>query len=1350
MVLITQRMKNSDLVNDIANINNLMLAWEKLEGEISHQDDWCDIMELYAYKFQLKDKLADLHARLVAGTYQMRPLRPLPFPKGASKDENGEVKELRVRQYFHVYIEDQLVWIAYCNVIAQYVERRMPGWSFGNRTDVRVWYRDIDGKRELKAGNYRNTRDRVYKTWGQSWPRYRKLLSLTIKMMSRAKGGMREDMDLSEEEKQLLEDNERFPEQKLYYLEEKYFSELNGAQLYWAGIDIEKFYPEINRELITKNLGDVIYDERQTAEFWALTNTLLDFKIDVSGFTQEELDTMKINGDGTYPKGLPTGLLEAGFLSNLALLGIDEQVKHWLAGNHKVAHFRYVDDHVVLAQDRDELLEWVKKYKELLDGNGFTINEDKMEPKSLSEVLKATTSEEKEKAKAELKGLDPTYPQPLMTVTLQKVSQMADMNVDQLTKAEFDMLFSDLQELLVMDISDQEIKKETRISFAVTMLSRILVHGDVDYEELGRLKQELRKELETSKLIEQDIWKEWFYRNDLYPEAPAAEVEGKKLDMKAVDEKRMKINDLMKTATENAAKKHRYIFKLIVKAIEDVPERTRIWIRMLQFCYKHSPENLGEVFNILNGEMISAKLHPLDILYLRMMLLNRLALLVVKDMPRKDDRARLEKATRQLAEILKAIENKGISEKYYVRETFLFVERVLTLEQTLAEKTVDNSQADELYFGEQVDMDFWVLLYLQFVSVANVEKKDEIVENALHGILTTSVYYPTLFLKCMSNAKFQQEVLKDASLDTSVIDYIKRHHLEIDVYRSFGREHRNLIASFLEMWDVEQACEGYMTLSEWVFRLMEYKEGALLHTEHLEYIALKVVLSLIKTMDENHKDIFHFSSNRYINLFNLCVKNECAEKIEDYDFWDEASEITKYEAVQSVVSRYPFDWKLFPSEYCDVYDIGVILLQMLTLDHLPSDYLVDAEYGYKWERIIKSLLKQGYMSFYTYMILMACLSKRNRETMQFVHGGMNGLREDYDLDPPIISNLQEMEIHVERAIKLLKENRVSLPNHKNRALSVISLESYRQFEKKVKSGEEPGVESLCDFLKVDIIQTNMDHRQAWSGLKRDGYGIMESEMQKCWNEIVLYFKQIMNMDLEVRPQIVVLPEFAFDKGYYGQLKKLSDKTGCLVIAGRNFVEVPGNWIMNKAAVLVPFKWPNGSGNTSTPDFEFGKYFFADVEKEFIEKIGYTPKPYDKMYLIDAGKYGKMGLAICADFYDIERFTIYRGRIQHLFIIAYNKDVKSFYYLAEAISRIVFCNVVICNTGFYGGSIAFAPYKEDYKRYVYKHEGGNLYTNQIILLPVASLYDAQKNGGESKFKSCPPGYQYRGLGVLVKD
>lgn len=1333
-------MKKSDLVNDIANMDNLMLAWCKLEGELSQLDDWYDVMEFYGYKFQLKEKLVSLHDRIANGSYQMQPLRPLPFPKGPSKTEEG-LLELRVRQFFHIAIEDQLVWIAYCNVIAQYVERCMPGWSFGNRTDVRVWYKDVNGKRELQAGNYRNTRNNIYKKWGQSWPRYRKLLSLTIKLMSKNELRKYHKIELSEEEKQLLKDNEKYAEQKLDYLDKDYFKQLEGEQLYWAGIDIEKFYPAIKRKLITDNLSKIIYMDRQTPEFWRLTNALLDFKIDVTGYLPKELNAMKIDGLGMYPIGLPTGLLVAGFLSNLAFWEIDEKVKGWLVGNHKVAHFRYVDDHVILAQSREALVEWVKKYVALLNENGFTINKDKTEPQTLSQILK------EEKGTDELVGLNPSYPSPLMTLTLQKVSQMADMNVDQLSKTEFDILFADLQELLIMDISDQEIKKETRISFAVTMLSRILVHGDVDYEELCRLKQELRKELENKGLVDlkkessNEKWLEWFYRDDEYPALPTDGDNDLKASLKTAEEKSLQINYLLQHAKSNCDKKYDYIFGLITKALEDVPERTRIWIRMIQYCYKYKPEYIVDVFGMLGGNAITGKLHLQDVVYLKIMLLNKLAELIMRDLPRKEHEKRYKDARHQLTVILGETVRDIAHEKYHEKETYLYVDYVLKLEQMVNNQAQMQIKTENLYHGASVDADFWVLYYLQYVREDDLEMKHEVIRTIMPNIRTDSPYYPTLFLKCMSSPQFQEDVLKDGSLDDELVKYVKRHHLEIDVYRTFSKEYRSMVAAFFNMEKVEEDLGDYITLSEWILRLGDYDNPPLLHTEQLEYIALKVVRSVIKVMDKIHNDIFGFTlADRPVNLFNLSIKKKCLDMIDNMEFWDDADELIRYDSSVCPVSVFPFDNSLFPKEYRDVYDIGIILLQMIVLNHLPSDYLVDAEYGYKWERIIKRLMQQGYMSFYTFMVLMSCLSKRNRETMLFKKRGDKDIRPDEDLDPPIISNLKEMLAYVEQAMHLLKENRVALPNKKYRTLTVVSLDSYRKFAENVRQNKAVTKEELEDYLKVDIVQTNLDSRQAWSGLKDKGYDMTESEMKKCWSEIVMFFKQITDMDEDVRPQIVILPEFAFDRGYYRQMKKLSDKSGCLVIAGRNFVEVPDKKIMNKAAVFVPYHWPNGHGNTSTPDFEFGKYFFAKVEEDFIRNIGYEPKSYDKMYLVDTGCYGKMGLAICADFYDIERFAIYRGRIQHLVIIAYNKDVKSFYFLAEAISRIIFCNVVICNTGFYGGSIAFAPYKDEYKRYVYKHEGGNLYTNQIVLLPVASLFEAQHNENDDRFKGRPPGFK----------
>lgn len=279
------------------------------------------------------------------------------------------------------------------------------------------------------------------------------------------------------------------------------------------------------------------------------------------------------------------------------------------------------------------------------------------------------------------------------------------------------------------------------------------------------------------------------------------------------------------------------------------------------------------------------------------------------------------------------------------------------------------------------------------------------------------------------------------------------------------------------------------------------------------------------------------------------------------------------------------------------------------------------------------------------------------------------------------------------------------------------------------------------ILKMGLIQTTVNESIAW--VNKPSIRMDTTEQIKTWRELKKGFINLKNHSSQ--PQIVVLPELSIPIGFVEDLKKITKKMGVVVIGGLDFViDETGKGVMNKAIITIPQNWPNPGFSKKVNTVYFGKTFFSYYEKELFEKCNFHSRPDPAMYILDAGEYGRIGVAICSDFFDIERFVIYKGRIHHMLVIAHNMDISSYYFLCEAIARLVYCNVVICNTGYYGGSIVYSPFKDAHRRTLYKHEGKELFTTQLIELPVEDLDQAQqkKEDKDELFKSKPPGYEYK--------
>lgn len=278
-----------------------------------------------------------------------------------------------------------------------------------------------------------------------------------------------------------------------------------------------------------------------------------------------------------------------------------------------------------------------------------------------------------------------------------------------------------------------------------------------------------------------------------------------------------------------------------------------------------------------------------------------------------------------------------------------------------------------------------------------------------------------------------------------------------------------------------------------------------------------------------------------------------------------------------------------------------------------------------------------------------------------------------------------------------------------------------------------------DHLRVGVVQTNCPW-QAWVG----GLRMDPRYENRIWSQIRSALSGF--AAIRPRPQIILLPELAVPTGYSYALEQMSRELGCLIIAGVDYdVDRSRKCVSNRVVVLIPDSWQKNERGARCRRVWIGKTYPAPLEIKRIQSQDYDFSKEPVCYVFDAGSWGRFGVTICYDLMDIERLTMYRNRLQHLFVLAYNRDNDSFYHISEAASRLLYCNVILCNTGFYGGTLAVAPYYAPYKRTVYRHEGQELVASQIVEIPVKSLIEAQAGSldgddGDRLFKNPPPGFE----------
>lgn len=1369
-----------DCWESLTSDENLQASYRRARRELEGFEGLVDHEEFAEWENDL-DRHLDKVRDLLLKTCDRVPCNLTPIPKGEGK----------ARAYYSIPLEYQVGWLAIIEAIGPLLDKRMPNWSFGYRLH-RPRIRTPDGK--WPWDDHRTSSEEIYLGFARSWKPFRRYANLTL---NRFLGVKKQSDDPVEEEILRLEeallddggipDPQSQPDLDLRMRRFPYFasnwSPKTAPRVWFAGLDIENFFPSIDRwilpEILVKELTG-LHGFSKPEHWHALFSCWTNFVENPSALKADQLKRQRIENGG-----LPVGLIASGFLANIFMLSVDRELERllWSKFLGRVAALRYVDDFIIFAESQSDLTAWLKEFITILRVHGLKLKSEKARPEELCEVVRKLSKTprwipNKQNLKKLLKGKLTSWQETgtatrfdrkeFISTTLQRMSFRAAEDPDMLDESELDYRFLDLLDLAAAGSTNAEVRPETLHAFSAGQLQRTPLHSPAPFlattNSTGNISQ--MPDIEP-RLVQEQILRR---------------------GMSSVRQ--------LLVAVTSAPHKHRLIGRCVQVATElaqflsmDSPGYAPLHDTFQDFLQLLSGTNNKVAPLIWHlGEKEFRPLRPALLAFLRMRFWNAVSEEIIKalrglrflsdtEVKGSSDRLipyRIERLERTLTWLQPHThwlnEKLSISEKQEVgflakmesgaRNRWLRLDTIarthlsgqgklpamrrasptpshlveygqwlsswsgpdqrghLAKEAKHALKTwVASSLADQTRWtpGEHRLISEWLLQDPQR-RLGNGQILERLI-NEQASWPAESIRRSPYACKWLRELLWSYAALSERKKYFKTINGLSLRPLNGSNIKHFinNLDQQVCPAQLADRNEAHRLCSLKYLMESAIWgpgRLRDYSQ----QTIHDAPEALRVFLlvSLLKWVQNKA------GSGTCISLDNLFVRYDSfqavREQIEKGQFPLKPLEI-KYVLV--LKDRF-FEVDGTEQDIDKAVVAGLVGVQLLAgphaLDHVlkrrprrhidAQDVLMAFEDAPAISREVVGVLAALCM-------LPRWQRVRANPSIVATYESLLGVRP-----------LQSLADAVTAADGALERLRRNCTQRDGKATYLIM--------PGIGQGVEDETTPLPAWLKVGLIQPNLDLSADATWVYQANQLRMSEDFAelRAWPAIWHGLRSVRtgmkiansSRDVQSPPAIVLIPELMVPRRRVTHLKRFSQRENMIIIAGVEYRSAAG-WARNEAVVIIPAE--DRTQNASARCFWIGKRYPAPNEQASLKEQGLRFVASQDLAAINTKFTGTFGVGICYDLYAVQTLVGFQRRIIHLFVAAYNRDIQTFDSLGDAAMRLLFCNVVIANSGAYGGSVAVSPYYEPYMREVLRIRGQGIDAAENFRLPLQPLVAAQR-------------------------